>query len=333
MNNSINRHLPSVSIILPAKNEEVNLNKVFDALKTASSNYEGDVEILLVDNGSSDNTVDIAKKAACKVLIEKDGPVARVRNSGASKALGEVLAFLDADCIVDPNWLNICVNKLYGDGIGVVGTRAIPDLKNATWVEDGWYRLISGAPRPDYPNWIGTSNLLVKKTDFWAVGGFNNELDTAEDIDFCDKIRESNAIYLEKSINTIHLGESNTASEIFRKELWRGKSSLKHFIRSKNKTKHLISLLVPLLYVMIICGTIISGILNNDLILTGCSIILLLPLLMVFYKKALIVNLRTFVHVYLVANLYLIARGVSLCRECYYLLKDFFNPFRNKPQF
>lgn len=301
--------LTNVSIVIPAKNEYNYLLRSLPALKKAIENFNGSVELILVDNGSSDSTVELAESFGFYVIVCSDGPISKLRNIGAKKASGQFIAFLDADCAVDPDWLAICIALLNHGGIGAVGTRAVPDFNNWTWVEKGWYYLVSGAPRQTNPSWLGTSNLIVVKSIFQAVGGFDVNLDTAEDVDLSERIRNFAPLYLEKSINTTHLRESSSLKELFKRELNRGKGSLKHFCKSKNKKKVFISTFFPpAFFTWIFLSLFISIIMNS---FWALIIALILPTLFIFKQKAFTLSIKRLCYIYPVSFVYLLARGIS----------------------
>lgn len=88
-----------LSVVVPAYNEEKYLPRTLAALKSALVAIE-DVEIIVVDNDSSDTTRDIAVTYGAKVVSEHERNIGRVRNTGADAASGRVIVFLDADTIV-----------------------------------------------------------------------------------------------------------------------------------------------------------------------------------------------------------------------------------------
>lgn len=112
--------LDSVSIIIPAKNEAGNIALVLSALKQAIQEYSGPCEVLLIDNGSTDATREIAASYGCKVYEDRSASIARLRNIGVERSSSEIVAFLDADCLVDPQWISSCVGKLEDHKIGLV---------------------------------------------------------------------------------------------------------------------------------------------------------------------------------------------------------------------
>lgn len=323
--------LPFVSIIIPARDESRVIIRCLASVLALDWPREC-MEVILVDNGSTDGTREIAAKMLSpdgrgRVLSKTDGSIASVRNFGWQHARGEVLAFIDADCVVDTKWLSFCISDLDLPNVGVVGTRAVPDFEQATWVEKSWYNLCSGAPRPDNPAWIGSSNLVIKKENFEEINGFDEKLETAEDADFCQRIRNTLLIMLEKRIDTIHLGESKSLRELFKRELWRGKSSIRQFFQTDNKSEVLTSVIVPPLFpAMLTFGLIETLYFREWRILL---IAFILPFGFILKKKSKIFNLWSLLKVYAVAFVYLLARGCSFGYEILLVAVKFIKHLRN----
>jgi glycosyltransferase involved in cell wall biosynthesis len=101
--------IPSVSVIIPAFNEAGYILETLDRLGAAEQHFKAiaptAVQILVVDNASTDHTAELAQSAGATVVHEAEHNIARVRNVGAAIALHDVLIFLDADTLVPPELL------------------------------------------------------------------------------------------------------------------------------------------------------------------------------------------------------------------------------------
>lgn len=308
--------VPFVSVIIPAKNEALYLANVLVAVHTSIYECGCKCEVILVDNGSTDSTKEIARAYDCRIIEDSSASIAKLRNIGARKSSGKIIAFLDADCIVDKDWIRFCKERLLDEKIGIVGTCAIPDLANATWVEDGWYKLISGVERADFPKWIGSSNMFIRRDVFFNIGGFDERLETAEDVSFCYKMRENSfKICLEKRVSTLHLRESKTLYDLIKREIWRGKSSLRHFLNSKYKNEDALSLIIPILYNFLLGSTFVLYRYSPLMAAVAAGLLLFIPVIMIIKKRALISCTKDLIKVYLVALYYLIARSIALLFE------------------
>jgi cellulose synthase/poly-beta-1,6-N-acetylglucosamine synthase-like glycosyltransferase len=88
------------SVVIPAYNEENYLPNTLAAIKIAAARINSLAEIIVVDNESADKTALIAESYSAKVILEKEHNIAKVRNTGAKSATGEVLIFIDADTLI-----------------------------------------------------------------------------------------------------------------------------------------------------------------------------------------------------------------------------------------
>lgn len=304
-----------LSVIIPAKNEGNYIGGCLKSLSGALKYWGGDAEVIIVDNGSTDDTVKIGKENNCKIIVSIDGSIAKNRNIGALASKGNFLVFLDADCIVDEKWVSYCLENLLNDEIAITGTRAIPKLDTATWVERAWYQLMTGAPRKDYVDWIGTSNFFIKRNVFFEIGMFSDELQTGEDVDLCYRVGKSYKILLEKRIDTLHLRESKTLKELYMREFWRGSNSIKSLINSKNIKKEFMSVFIPLLNGLLIVYFIVGVIDFNINILLSLIFILSIPIVFIIKKNVTNCSFSELLKVYLIAFIFIISRTFSAYLE------------------
>ncbi len=235
---------PFVSIIIPVKNEEHLVERCLQAIENIDYPQER-FEIIVVDNGSSDNTVNIVKNQGFTVYIKPDLTIAGLRNYGAQMAQGEVFAFLDADVIVTSEWLKCGVAALMEDGVGCAGcSPEIPD--NASWVEKIWHMQIDVRPARYEKAWLESMNMFVWKQSFEEIGGFNEKLHTCEDVDFGYRLNKRWKIIYAKNIVAIHHGEAKSVLQLFKKESWRGLSNFEgiasHGLICKELPSHAITL-------------------------------------------------------------------------------------------
>ena len=105
---------PLISVVIPAYNEEKYIDKCLESLKNQTFPKEK-FEIIVVDNGSTDKTVKIAKKYGVRVVYEKRRGIAYARQRGLLSAKGEIVCGTDADTILPPNWLEKIYDKFRND--------------------------------------------------------------------------------------------------------------------------------------------------------------------------------------------------------------------------
>lgn len=258
---------PFVSIIIPALNEEKTIVRTLEAignLETSTDQYE----VILVDNGSTDSTVDVArglkKKFRLTVLSKSDGNISALRNYGAKFATGSILAFLDADCIVEKNWLPEAVrafNELGGENkrltresVAAVGaSHQIPE--DSSWVAKVWHLKRTNDVKPREARWLPSGNMFVLKEAFAQIGGFDEGLETNEDCDLCYRLTEGGyKIFSVPTVKAVHLRAPQTMREFFRKELWHGKDVFKVFLESGVRFRNLRAVGFALFYVACLVG-------------------------------------------------------------------------------
>ena len=105
----------SVTVIVPVKNAE---NTIGRCLESVFVQTLEPLEVIIVDGHSTDETINIAKNYPVKIIYEDYGTIGCARQIGINRAKGEHVAFTDADCIPQPNWLE---NLMQDIGNGVVG--------------------------------------------------------------------------------------------------------------------------------------------------------------------------------------------------------------------
>ncbi len=159
---------PHISVIIPANNEEKYIEKTLQSLREQNFlNYE----TIVVCNGCTDQTENIAQKFLNQnttIISLENANVSLARNTGARKANGKILLFLDADTLLEPSTLQK-ISQEFFDSVSVATTITKPDnpklkytlalsLKNF-YNKTGVYNGCSGV-------------LICKKNDFHSAGGY-----------------------------------------------------------------------------------------------------------------------------------------------------------------
>lgn len=127
----IGENVPYISVVVPALNGERNIGAFIESinkLKYPTNHFE----LIIVDNGSKDKTIDIVQNFQnnldldIKLYSEKGKGAYRARNLGVLNAKGDIIVFTDADCIVDSDWLTNMVSYFSDDNIGGVAGEIFP---------------------------------------------------------------------------------------------------------------------------------------------------------------------------------------------------------------
>jgi glycosyltransferase involved in cell wall biosynthesis len=214
---------PRVSVVVPVFNKAPFLATALDSIVAAVRSYGG-AELIVLDHGSTDGSRELLESRYAReaqIADFRGGTIAAVRNHGVRLATGVVLSFIDADCVIPPNYLERLVEVLAATGAAATGAEVVPPPAPG-WVEDVWYRLHRRTTDGEQ-EWIGSANLAVRRDAFDAVGGFDERLVTGEDTELCQRLRDRGyRIYESKQLTAVHLDNAKTLGDFYRKELWRG---------------------------------------------------------------------------------------------------------------
>lgn len=179
---------PRLSVVIPTRNGAATLADCLNALRTSSCSPS---EIIVVDDGSIDDSAKIAERWGCRVIrLEQNIGAARAKNRGAREASGDILFFTDDDVIVAPDALARLVEN-YADArvAGVVGLLAskIPFDDFASNFKNLWMRFSYAKVPRERIGLFYTSIASMRREIFLRLGGFDENYrgaSIAEDTEF-----------------------------------------------------------------------------------------------------------------------------------------------------
>jgi len=173
-----------ISVIIPARNEELFIAGCLGSIKTAAENFDGEVEVIVALNRCTDRTEEIARRYGASIVNEDGKNLARIRNRGAEAATGDVIVTIDADSRMTPNMLQEIGRRLgTGKCIGG-GVTILPDRLSLGILVSMMLLLPYGIV-----NRISAGLFWCFRSDFLAIGGFNDRLITLEDVDFAKRLK------------------------------------------------------------------------------------------------------------------------------------------------
>lgn len=179
------KRYPSVSVIVPVARAELG-GRAVESLH--NQKYNGDIEIIVVGAAADE----IAKQWS--VVVANNGPIrdpGKARNMGAIVAKGEILLFLDDDCTVNEDWVELNVQTLLQPEIGAVGGRIRCKsraffARSTDFTNFGYYQHGKVKDGP-----LASASLGMRKAVFQAVDGFDETMRYGEDedVDLCFRVQ------------------------------------------------------------------------------------------------------------------------------------------------
>lgn len=223
---------PLVSVIIPTKNSSETLEACLQSIKDQTYT---NIEIIVVDNNSTDNTKEIAHKYTDKVFNIGPERSAQV-NYGVEKSNGEFVYKVDSDFILNQNVINQCVEKI-NEGFDAVVIHNTPDVR-VSWIakirkfEVDMYKY----------DMTHSSARFVKKDIYKKIGGFNENITAGEDYDFQNKLNRSGIKTGFIEAEALHLGEPTNILKHLVKYYKYGKDFVNYQRENKEESKKQISL-------------------------------------------------------------------------------------------
>jgi GT2 family glycosyltransferase len=214
--------LPRISVVVPVYNALPHLRPSLDSVARAVERY-GNAELIVLDNGSNDGSWELLQgEYADRARIERVPgiPVSALRNRGAEMADGEILSFIDSDCLVGEDYFARAVEVLATVEADATGS-AYELPEPAHWVEETWHHL-HRQPKDRFTRWINAGNLLVKKSAFDRIGGFDERLISLEDVELCERLWDHGSkVWEAQEVVAIHLGNPKSLRRFYKKQVWR----------------------------------------------------------------------------------------------------------------
>jgi mycofactocin system glycosyltransferase len=189
---------PRVSVIVPTRDRTADLDECLGTL--AGLDYpRGRLEVIVVDDGSVDPAAvaEVVARRGGRLLVNESnrGP-SYSRNRAVREATGEIVAFIDSDCVAERSWLWDLVPYFSWEQVGAVGGRTLNYYTKtgldryeevASPLDMGKHLLIEGEGTSTF--YVPTCNLLVRRSLYQKLGGLREDLRVGEDVDLCWRLR------------------------------------------------------------------------------------------------------------------------------------------------
>lgn len=201
---------PSVSVIIPCYGHAEFLPRLLEALQAQETSL--DFDVLVVESGGDEAARRVGRRFPRVRVLSHERRLfpGAARNRGVAAARSDILAFVDADAVPEVGWLETLYGRLGSSPrIAMVsGWVGLPAGTGAAGQVLHWIEFSSFLPglASGYREMLSSSNLLVRKADLAACGGFDEEMEMAEDLMLCRKIRRSGGgrLYFEGSTGVWH---------------------------------------------------------------------------------------------------------------------------------
>lgn len=214
-----------VSIIIVVKNRERLIGRCLQSLMDVDYPH---FEVIVVDDHSTDGTINAVRKFAVKLLKSNGMGIGAGKNTGIREAEGRIIAFTDSDCLVAEDWLSqiVKLHFQYPDVMGVGGIIKNPIPEN--FFARFGQKLCFGPPLPQqgFVKTIGGNNISYKREVFDIVGLFDERFITGEDPDICWRLMQKGMKILYSPSIVIHHIHRSTFASFLKQQFWYGQGNL-----------------------------------------------------------------------------------------------------------
>ncbi len=218
--------MPELSVIVPAWNAAKTLPLCLEALERQTA-ARARFEVIVVDDGSSDGTAEIARRFSVRCCSQKNQGPAAARNKGVSLAQGSLIFFTDADCVPDPTWLEKMAAPFARPEVAAVkGTyRTEQTSLVARFAQLEFEERFRMLARRDSIDMVDTYSAGFRKDIFQQLGGFDTRFPEAnnEDTEFSYRMAEAGhtMVFAPKAV-VRHLNHPDSVRRYFRLKFGRG---------------------------------------------------------------------------------------------------------------
>ncbi len=296
---------PKVSFVIPAYNEARYIEECLGSIVNEARG-QIDFELIVIDNGSSDETARLAKLYTDQVYSIERSSVSKARNYGAGEAVNDIIAFIDADVTVTSDWINQFKNlyaSLHANKDFITGSQCLVP-PNGTWIERHWFSNLTD-------QYLGGANIVTSKEVWENIAGFDESLKSGEDYDFCVRaIGQEVRFVKDDNFKAIHLGFPKTLKAYLRREYWHGEGDFESFARLRSS----IVAKIALLYVFLHLFMAISILLQNYMWTANAMVVLVVVNALLTYKRFQGSGFKTLLLNSWLNYLYFCARATSALR-------------------
>jgi GT2 family glycosyltransferase len=300
-----------IDVVVPVYNKRRFLPESLGSIVMAAKRY-GAATLWLVDNGSTDGSREFVSAAFSEVAtlltVRSGATIAEVRNHGAAQGRAPIICFFDCDCVVAEDHLVQLDRVLLEFPEAIVAGCKVGLPPSPTWVERTWNDLHDDGGDGER-TYINSADLAARRSAFESVGGFDAALETGEDSEFCQRIRQAGGLVLQdQRLRVVHLDNAKTLVQFYRKERWRALGMF-GTVSTKSIDKPTVVMALHLGFLLAALGLAASNRLSVIVKLLACAaLVVAAPLAAVAHRMRSAVQPIRLGHALLLYELYFLAR-------------------------
>jgi len=214
------------SVIIPAYNARNTIEKCMLALTNQSIPKEN-YEVIVIDDGSTDNTSDIVKRFPVRYIYQSNKGPATARNTGAKEAKGEIILFTDSDCIPGKNWIEEMAKPFENPKVMAVKGAYKTEQKTLTarFAQIEFEERFNMLKKAESIDMVDTYSAGYRKSVFFSLRGFDPSFPAAnnEDTELSYKMSRSGyKMVFNPDAIVYHLNHPDSVKRYARLKFWRG---------------------------------------------------------------------------------------------------------------
>ena len=216
---------PLVSVVIPTMNSGRTLERCITSIRAQS--FES-IETIVIDGGSSDNSIEISKSMGCRVYERKGMGMAEATDFGLDVAIGKYVYRVDSDVVLDRRIVEEAVARIDEEKCDAISILWLPDDSMSFWAKVR--RLEKECYKGDFAH---SGIRFIKKDIAKSIGGWNRAITAGEDYDFYNRFRKSNYVACAIESHETHLGEPLSILDAMKKQYKYGRTLRQFLIINK----------------------------------------------------------------------------------------------------
>lgn len=212
----------SISVVIPVFNGAATIADTLKALQSQAA-VQGEVDIIVVDNGSTDNTKDIVAGFPVTLLDESTRGPAAARNCGLRASRAEVIAHLDADTLPSRRWLASITAPFRKSEMVLVAGKTLsfpPETAAERYLAQSQLFTAEATVERDVLPFAPSLNMAVRRQAALDAGGWSEDMQTGEDVDFSTRVIRSTGCSIGYAAAAVLFHRHRNSDEALQRQAW-----------------------------------------------------------------------------------------------------------------